>query len=82
MKIRTDHRIAVVAGELRLVDTVTREVIVTAHKAGDDWEVTAGEHSTVASPAQAVQAMVDMALQVLPGPGYSTWVPHNLSLVL
>jgi hypothetical protein len=78
MQVRTDHRIVVVGGDLQLRDFATDEVIVTAQKSAGGWAVTAGEHVSVVGPEQVVQAMVDTALEVLPGTGYSCWVPSNL----
>lgn len=83
MDVQTDHRI-VSFGEDRMMlfDANEGVVIVDANRPNveSEWTiVTEGiPDVTAATRVLAIQAMVDQALTVLPGTGYSCTVPHGL----
>lgn len=84
MDVQTDHRI-VSFGEDRMMlfDAEAGAVIVDCNRAalGEPWTAVAegAEDVTVATRVEAIQAMVDQALSILPGDGYSCTVPHGLA---
>ena len=84
MDVQTDHRIvAFGADRMMLFDANEGQVLVDANRPDveSDWTiVTDGIPDIVVSgrPA-AIQAMVEQALAVLPGTGYSCTVPHGLA---
>ena len=85
MQVRTHHRI-IAHGHDRMVlaDCASDRAIVVADREGccgaytwtlkaegaDDVKVNARDH--------AIDAMIDVALLVSPGDGYSTFVPHGV----
>ena len=84
MDVRTDHRIVSFGDDrMMLFDANEGVVIVDANRPGlgQPWTiVTEGiPDVTAESRVLAIQAMVDQALTVLPGTGYSCTVPHGLT---
>lgn len=78
--VRTDHQIVGSRHLMALLDCSTFEQIVTATRTSEGWEVHADGTADVvaADRAEAIDAMINHALTVLPGDGYSTMVPRGL----
>lgn len=80
--VKTDHQIAPFGSDLMRLFDGDGNVIVTATRSGNGWDVEATDAPGVGSRAtrgEAITAMIDKALEVLPGSGYSTLVPHGLT---
>lgn len=84
--VGTHHQIVAFGPDkMTLFDRADGAAIVNAERAGPEgeWSVAAvdkpdaGTESAATRP-EAIQAMVDKALEVLPGDGYSCLVPHGL----
>lgn len=76
-----DHKIAVYGmHKMVLTDWDGTRVVVMAVRHGDGWEVSSpGEPETVTQHGtrrEAIEAMIDTALEVEPGEGFSTFEPH------
>lgn len=91
--VQTDHQILAFGDHImQLVTRDTGEVIVLAERdeASGTWTVSVPDSTTipdVTAPtvngseqprSEAITAMVNQALAVLPNDGYSTLVPHGL----
>ncbi|AXH46866.1 minor tail protein [Mycobacterium phage Aminay] len=83
MNVQTDHQILGFGhNKMLLLDSGTGNVIVEANRTADGqpWTVhTDGvDDATAASRSEAVTAMTEHALAVLPGTGYSTLLANGL----
>lgn len=81
MHVQTDHQIIPCGpGRMVLADCPTGLAVVLAVRGDDAWTLKAeGTPDRLASTRdEAIDAMIDMALEILPGDGYSTLVPHGL----
>lgn len=80
--VQTDHQIVGFGTEhMKLFDSATGDPIVTATREGGTWTVTAAgvPDVTATDRAAALTAMTEQALAALPGAGYSTLIPRELS---
>lgn len=80
-QVKTDHQIvAFGTAQMALFDNAGGDPIVTATREGAKWAIHAEGAKDVkaASRSDAVTALIEHALKVLPGEGYSTLVPHGL----
>ncbi|UCR74399.1 minor tail protein [Mycobacterium phage Ritam007] len=84
MQIKTDHQIVAFGNDqgedlMGLFD-MHDTMIVQASRTETGWKVTAdgADPVDVESRGEAINAMIEMALEVLPGDGYSCLVPHGL----
>lgn len=82
MHVQTDHHIVPVGGDqMTLFDPAAGQVIVTAERSNGTWVVKARgiKNAKADTRAEAITQMINHALTVLPGEGYSTLVPHGLA---
>lgn len=81
MRVKTDHQIVPFGDDVMGLFTSAGELLVTATRGETGWEITAegADTTTVESRTAAVTALVDTALAVLPGDGYSCLVPRGLT---
>lgn len=83
MDVQTDHRIVGFgADRMMLFDANEGVVIVDCNRLdGGPWTIHAEgiDDVTVETRPEAITAMVEQALAVLPGTGYSCTVPHGLA---
>lgn len=81
MRVRTDHQIVAFGNNLMGLFDGDGTQLVTATRTETGWEITAdgADPVTATSRAEAVTAMTDTALAILPGDGYSCLVPHGLT---
>lgn len=80
--VQTNHQIVGFGTEhMKLFDATTGEPIVTATREGSEWTITADGTPDATAPDRpaAITAMTEQALAALPGTGYSTLVPRELS---
>ena len=87
MHIQTDHQIVALGHNLmQLVDNASGDVHASAQRLGDEWVVSAPGSDKVkdisrATRREAVEQMIEHALEALPGTGYSTsWHPSLATL--
>lgn len=83
--VKTDHQIVPFGSDLMRLFDGTGNIIVTATRTGNGWDVEATDAPGVSNRAtrsEAITAMINKALEVLPGTGYSTLVPHGLTEAL
>lgn len=81
MDVRTDHQIVAFGDDrMKLFDSATSDLIVTATRSAGTWTITAAGIPDVTAPDRpgAITAMTEQALASLPGAGYSTLVPYGL----
>lgn len=85
MDVKTDHQIVAFDDNMMMLfDNITGHVIVTAQRpnTGSPWTIhdNSGTVEDATSPDRpsAITAMTQHALDILPGVGYSTLVPHGL----
>lgn len=81
MRVRTDHQIVPFGDNLMGLFDANGTLIVSATRTETGWEITAdgADPVSVESRAAAVTALIDTALSVLPGDGYSCLVPRGLT---
>lgn len=85
MDVQADHRIVAFGNDrMILFDAEDGNVIVECDREDDQhpWIVKPENGDPAASTAsrtEAIQEMVNLALSILPGTGYSCIVPHGLS---
>lgn len=82
MDVQTDHQIVRFGDDrMMLFDAAAGNVIVDCVRADGEWTITADGADDVVVPDRpaAIDAMIAQALEVLPGDGYSTTVPHGLA---
>lgn len=80
--VQTNHQIVGFgADHMKLFDATTGEPIVTATRTDGTWTITADgiDDVTATDRGAAITAMTEHALAILPGSGYSTLVPRELS---
>lgn len=84
MSVQTDHQIVdfPIAHMMGLLDNASpgQPIVVATRGPGTTWVIHAdGIDDVIANTrAEAITAMIDHALTILPGTGYSTLVPHGL----
>ena len=80
--VQADHRVDIVSDDvMEVTDWHSGETLVTAVRTTGVWTIHApgtAERITHSRP-DAVTAMIDAALESLPGTGYSTLVPHQIA---
>lgn len=81
MHVKTDHQIVPFGDDLMGLFDRDGAKLVTATRTETGWEITAdgADPVTVESVGEAVTALIDTALSILPGDGYSCLVPHTLT---
>ena len=82
MNVQTDHQIvAFGADRMMLFDASEGVVLVDCNRADGVWTAVAegAADVTAENRPDAITAMVEQALAVLPGTGYSCTVPHGLA---
>ena len=82
MDVQTDHQIvAFGADRMMLFNASEGEVLVDCNRADGVWIAVAegAEDVTTDNRPDAIMAMVNQALEILPGTGYSCTVPHGLA---
>lgn len=83
-EVVTDHQVvAFGADRMDLFECATGTAIASAVRVGDGWRVHVWAEEGIEpvdaeSRRDAVTAMTEQVLAVLPGTGYSTTVPHGL----
>lgn len=82
--VQTSHQIVGFGTEhMKLFDATTGEPIVTATRTDGTWTIAVDSSSipdvTTTDRPAAITAMTEQALAALPGTGYSTLVPRELS---
>lgn len=81
MQAQPHHQIIPFGDRMLLTDYGTNRIIVEARRSGaDEWTLSSSGAQNVTvetggTRRAAVDAMIDMALAVLPEDGYATWVP-------
>lgn len=84
MQVQTHHQIIPISNDKMTMFCFhcgpTPHQIVTADRDGDGWTVTAegADAVTAGTRRDAITAMLDTALAILPDDGYSVTVPHGL----
>lgn len=85
MQVQTDHQIAAFGvDEMQLLDnTDSGKTLVTAIRADDVWTISAEgvDDVTAVDRATAITKMTEQALAILPGTGYSTFLPRDVELL-
>lgn len=78
--VRTDHQIVPFGADLMRLYDRDGAVVVTAERTSGTWTIHADtvDDVTADDRGAAVTAMTEQALAVLPGDGYSTFVPQGL----
>lgn len=84
MDVQTDHRIVAFGDDRMMLFDANEGVVIvdcTRPDPQSDWTIIVDglENVTVSTRQQAIQAMIDQALESLPGSGYSCIVPHGLA---
>jgi len=80
VRIKTDHQIVVFGNDLMGLFDTDGVLITQGSRTATGWKVTAEGAADVDTETRsdAITAMINMALEVLPGDGYSCLVPHGL----
>ncbi|AAN12686.1 hypothetical protein SEA_FLATHEAD_23 [Mycobacterium phage Flathead] len=80
MNIKTDHQIVAFGNDMMGLFDRDGTLIVQAARVVGGWEVTAEGRppATVLDRSSAITEMINTALAVLPGDGYSCLVPRGL----
>ncbi|ASZ73798.1 minor tail protein [Mycobacterium phage RitaG] len=80
MRIKTDHQIVAFGSDLMGLFDTDGVLITQGARTATGWKVTAEGAADVDTETRsdAITAMIEMALEVLPGDGYSCLVPHGL----
>ncbi|AID58845.1 hypothetical protein PBI_GAIA_25 [Mycobacterium phage Gaia] len=80
MRIKTDHQIVEFGNDLMGLFDSNGTLITQGERTTTGWKVTAIGVSdvNVGNRSDAITAMINMALEVLPGEGYSCLVPRGL----
>lgn len=82
LNVRTDHQIIPFDNDrMALFDNNSGSAIVTATREDGTWTISGAgaEDRTADNRADAIQALIDHALESQPDSGYSTLVPHGLA---
>lgn len=79
MRVKTDHQVVAFGADLMGLFDGEGTLIVQAARVEGGWQVTAeGVDVLVENRKSAITGLTEVALQVLPGSGYSTLVPRGL----
>lgn len=80
MRVKTDHQVVAFGTELMGLFDTDGTLVVQAARVESGWRVTAtGVDEMVADRPSAITKLVDTALTLLPGLGYSCLVPRGLA---
>lgn len=81
MQVKTDHQIVAFGTNLMGLFDLEGNLIVQATRTETGWLVTAAgaTDAPVADRPAAITALIDTALLILPGGGYSCQVPPRLA---
>lgn len=81
MRVKTDHQVVAFGANLMGLFDLEGNLIVQAARTETGWLVTAAgaADTSVADRAAAIDALIETALAVLPGAGYSCLVPRGLA---
>lgn len=81
MQVKTNHQIVGFGTELMGLFDNEGILLVSATRSGGVWTVTAegADPVTTTDRGEAITALIDTALTILPGTGYSCQVPHTVA---
>lgn len=80
MRVKTDHQVVPFGNDLMGLFDNDGTLLVQAARVEGGWRVTAeGVDRTVADRTAAVTELTQVVLEILPGEGFSTFVPRSIN---